>query len=89
MFGEPGICELGDTVIFKFKKREREREREGCFKCSALIRYCPQFLILEHAFGNYHRMKIATQNGLPHLSYDTDLRYVVNKQRDCFRFPKS
>ena len=42
MFGEPGICELGDTVIFKFKKREREkavvtaigyvgveREREG------------------------------------------------------------
>ena len=28
MFGEPGICELGDTVFFKFKKREREKERE-------------------------------------------------------------
>ena len=25
MFGEPGICELRDTVIFKFKKREREK----------------------------------------------------------------
>ena len=56
------------------------------FECSVFIRHCPRFLTFEHVSTCiWEMMKIAA----PILSYYTDMRYKVIKQRDSFRFPKS